>query len=35
MSLGQYWKDERLCFDLKPESINELMIGSDILHHIW
>lgn len=31
----QKWVDKRLQFDLSADGINELVIGSDMLHKIW
>lgn len=31
----QLWVDKRLQFDLSADGINELVIGSDMLHKIW
>ncbi len=31
----QLWVDKRLKFDLSADGINELVIGSDMLHKIW
>ena len=34
MYFRQYWRDERLAFD-KFKDVEELVIGSDLLHKIW